>query len=48
MLGFSAQPTGYGLRTKNINVNCVLPTVLDTPENRAAGDGIALNQTLYI
>ena len=24
------------LRTKNINVNCVLPTVLDTPENRAA------------
>lgn len=22
------------LRTKNINVNCVLPTVLDTPENR--------------
>ena len=24
------------LRTKNINVNCVLPTTLDTPENRAA------------
>lgn len=24
------------LRTKNINVNCVLPTVIDTPENRAA------------
>ncbi len=24
------------LRTKNINVNCVLPTVLDTPENRTA------------
>jgi NAD(P)-dependent dehydrogenase (short-subunit alcohol dehydrogenase family) len=24
------------LRTRNINVNCVLPTVLDTPENRAA------------
>jgi NAD(P)-dependent dehydrogenase (short-subunit alcohol dehydrogenase family) len=24
------------LRGKNINVNCVLPTVLDTPENRAA------------
>lgn len=24
------------LRTKNINVNCVLPTVLDTPENRAS------------
>jgi NAD(P)-dependent dehydrogenase (short-subunit alcohol dehydrogenase family) len=23
------------LREKNINVNCVLPTVLDTPENRA-------------
>ena len=24
------------LREKSINVNCVLPTVLDTPENRAA------------
>ena len=24
------------LREKNINVNCVLPTVIDTPENRAA------------
>jgi len=24
------------LREKNINVNCVLPTTLDTPENRAA------------
>jgi NAD(P)-dependent dehydrogenase (short-subunit alcohol dehydrogenase family) len=24
------------LKEKNINVNCVLPTVLDTPENRAA------------
>jgi NAD(P)-dependent dehydrogenase (short-subunit alcohol dehydrogenase family) len=24
------------LREKNINVNCVLPTILDTPENRAA------------
>ena len=24
------------LREKNINVNCVLPTVLDTPENRGA------------
>ena len=24
------------LRDKNINVNCVLPTILDTPENRAA------------
>jgi NAD(P)-dependent dehydrogenase (short-subunit alcohol dehydrogenase family) len=24
------------LRGKNINVNCVLPTTLDTPENRAA------------
>lgn len=24
------------LREKNVNVNCVLPTVLDTPENRAA------------
>lgn len=24
------------LREKNINVNCVLPTILDTPQNRAA------------
>lgn len=24
------------LRAKNINVNCVLPTIIDTPENRAA------------
>jgi len=24
------------LRDKNINVNCVLPTVIDTPENRSA------------
>ncbi len=24
------------LREKNINVNCVLPTIVDTPENRAA------------
>jgi NAD(P)-dependent dehydrogenase (short-subunit alcohol dehydrogenase family) len=24
------------LREKNINVNCVLPTIIDTPENRAA------------
>jgi NAD(P)-dependent dehydrogenase (short-subunit alcohol dehydrogenase family) len=24
------------LRLKNINVNCVLPTIIDTPENRAA------------
>jgi len=24
------------LRDKNINVNCVLPTILDTPDNRAA------------
>jgi NAD(P)-dependent dehydrogenase (short-subunit alcohol dehydrogenase family) len=27
------------LREKNINVNCVLPTVIDTPENRAAMPG---------
>ncbi len=24
------------LREKNINVNCVMPTIIDTPENRAA------------
>jgi NAD(P)-dependent dehydrogenase (short-subunit alcohol dehydrogenase family) len=24
------------LRDKNINVNCVLPTIIDTPDNRAA------------
>ena len=24
------------LREKNININCVLPTIIDTPENRAA------------
>jgi len=24
------------LREENINVNCVLPTVIDTPENRSA------------
>ena len=24
------------LREENINVNCVLPTVIDTPQNRAA------------
>jgi len=24
------------LRDKNINVNCVLPTIIDTPENRRA------------
>src|SRR4029078_11760576 len=24
------------LREKNINVNCVLPTIIDTPENRSA------------
>ena len=28
------------LRGRNINVNCVLPTTLDTPENRAAMPGI--------
>jgi len=27
------------LREQNINVNCVLPTVIDTPENRAAMPG---------
>ncbi|MGH8699043.1 MAG: SDR family oxidoreductase, partial [Burkholderiales bacterium] len=27
------------LREKNINVNCVLPTVIDTPENRTAMPG---------
>lgn len=27
------------LREKNINVNCVLPTLIDTPENRAAMPG---------
>ncbi len=27
------------LREKNINVNCVLPTILDTPQNRAAMPG---------
>jgi NAD(P)-dependent dehydrogenase (short-subunit alcohol dehydrogenase family) len=24
------------LRDRNVNVNCVLPTIIDTPENRAA------------
>ncbi len=24
------------LREKNINVNCVLPTIIDTPQNRSA------------
>ena len=24
------------LREKNVNVNCVLPTIIDTPENRKA------------
>ena len=28
------------LREKNINVNCVLPTIIDTPENRAAMPGV--------
>ena len=27
------------LRDKNINVNCVLPTIIDTPENRASMPG---------
>ena len=27
------------LREKNINVNCVLPTIIDTPQNRAAMPG---------
>ncbi|MGH8672999.1 MAG: SDR family oxidoreductase [Burkholderiales bacterium] len=27
------------LRDKNINVNCVLPTIIDTPENRGAMPG---------
>jgi len=27
------------LRDKNINVNCVLPSIIDTPENRAAMPG---------
>jgi NAD(P)-dependent dehydrogenase (short-subunit alcohol dehydrogenase family) len=28
------------LREKNINVNCVLPTIIDTPQNRAAMPGV--------
>jgi len=28
------------LRTQNINVNCVLPTTIDTPENRKAMPGV--------
>lgn len=28
------------LREKNINVNCVLPTIIDTPENRSAMPGV--------
>ena len=27
------------LRSRNVNVNCVLPTIIDTPENRAAMPG---------
>ena len=27
------------LREKNVNVNCVLPTIIDTPENRASMPG---------
>jgi len=27
------------LRHKNINVNCVLPSIIDTPQNRAAMPG---------
>jgi len=28
------------LRSRRINVNCVLPTIIDTPENRAAMPGV--------
>ena len=35
-LGTDAPITLRALRGKNINVNCVLPTILDTPENRAS------------
>jgi len=28
------------LREKNINVNCVMPTILDTPQNRADMPGV--------
>lgn len=27
------------LRDRNVNVNCVLPTIIDTPDNRAAMPG---------
>src|SRR5438874_1006866 len=32
----AAETMAAELREKNINVNCVLPTIIDTPENRAA------------
>jgi NAD(P)-dependent dehydrogenase (short-subunit alcohol dehydrogenase family) len=34
------------LRDKNINVNCVLPATLDTPENRASNPQAAFSQWL--
>ena len=32
------------LRDRNINVNCVLPSIIDTPENRAAMPGADATQ----
>jgi len=34
-----SQSMAAELREKNINVNCVLPSILDTPQNRAAMPG---------